>query len=292
MINQYKRHDIFRCCQEAHSRFQNVVSVYHVLKEKECFPQGCIYFKWKCRLLNKGNSCHKKFTHVGRQCFSCKNFFDEKVINKPRLLLPQQEYLKFREELREFESWLQRVLNNRVDFLGTVDSVKPHFLMSVNNSRRNISFKGFFLTFREGFFHTTPFNDLIYLHIPPHWQSKYRFCREDQLEFQAYVTLNKGRIILKKVRQLEIVSKNDDEYWTESQAMVARSAGSLFDDQHEKCLACEKGALLDTYEERKGRSIGYRKLFCLEGMADPGLCAYSTLKNIVKDECYWDRAND
>lgn len=285
MINQYKRHDIFRCCQEAHSKFQNVVSVYHVLKEKKCFPQGCIYFRWKCRLLNKGKSCHKKYTHVGRQCFSCKNFFDEKVINKPKLLLPDQEYIRFQQDLYEFEVWLQSVLNKPVDFLGTVDSVKPHFLMSINNSKQNISFKGFFLTFREGFFHVTPFNDLIYLHIPPSWQSRFRFCREDQLEFQAQVTLDKGRIVLKKVRRLEIISKNNEDHWTESQAMVARNAGSLFNYQHEKCLACEKGALLDTFEEKKGRRIGYRKLFCLEGMADPRLCVYSTLKNVIKDKC-------
>ena len=123
MINQYKRQDVFRCSHTAHFRFEKNVSVYHVLKEKECFPEGCIYFLWKCRLLNKGNSCPKKYRHVGRDCFSCKNYFDEKINHQPEIILDEEAYKKFQLDLEEFEDWLEQNVGRWVEFSGIINSV-------------------------------------------------------------------------------------------------------------------------------------------------------------------------
>jgi hypothetical protein len=69
LVNQYKRQDIFRCTHDSHSRFNHAVSTYHVLKVKRCFPDGCTYFRWKCRNLNKGISCTKKISSCGPALF-------------------------------------------------------------------------------------------------------------------------------------------------------------------------------------------------------------------------------
>lgn len=57
MRNQYKRLDVFRCKLDFHEAFDGKVSVYHVLKVKRCLHEGCFYFKWHCRLLEKGARC-------------------------------------------------------------------------------------------------------------------------------------------------------------------------------------------------------------------------------------------
>ena len=78
MINPYKRTDIFRCKYPAHARFEHQVSTYHVLRVKNCFPQGCLSFKWRCELMDKGKRCIKGFKFIGKKCFGCRFFYDEK----------------------------------------------------------------------------------------------------------------------------------------------------------------------------------------------------------------------
>ena len=102
MRNPYKRLDIFRCKYYNHAKFDYKVSAYHVLRVKNCYPQGCLYFKWHCKLLNKGQSCIKGFQHVGKKCFGCKHYYDEKVNNQPELLISEEEYHFFLDELEEF----------------------------------------------------------------------------------------------------------------------------------------------------------------------------------------------
>jgi hypothetical protein len=142
LINQYKRQNVFQCGHKAHFRFEKNVSVYHVLKEKKCHPEGCIYFLWKCRLLNKGHSCPKGYQHVGRNCFSCKNYFEEKITYQPEILLNKEEFENFQRELEEFENWLEGAIGKRVEFSGTVNSVKPHFKKKKFGSKESLTFPG------------------------------------------------------------------------------------------------------------------------------------------------------
>ena len=124
IINHYKRHDIFKCVHQSHVNFEHRVSVYHVLKEKQCYPEGCIYFNWRYRLLNKGKSCPRKFKHVGKNCFNCKDFYDEKEIFKPELLLSEEEYQIFIRKLNQFEDWLEELRGKDIEFSGIINSLK------------------------------------------------------------------------------------------------------------------------------------------------------------------------
>jgi hypothetical protein len=280
LINQYKRQDVFRCSHKAHFRFEKSVSVYHVLKEKNCFPQGCIWFLWKCTLLNKGQSCPKKYQHVGRDCFSCKNYFEEKIIYQPDIMLNPVGYKKFKSDLEEFEEWLERVRGKWVEFSGTVNSVKPHFRKIRYGVKEVLNFPGFLISFKEGYLDRVFFKDHIFVTISRRTQQNLKFASGDDVEFKARFMTDKGRIVLERIKYVEFLHKEEETSWSLSQALVAKNTGTEFDCQPERCMLCENGSLLDVVEKTGNNSSIKRHLFCLLGMEDPETCVYHLAKKI------------
>jgi len=283
LINQYKRQDVFRCSHKAHFRFESNVSVYHVLKEKRCFPEGCIYFLWKCQLLNKGHSCPKGYRHVGRDCFSCKHYFDEKIVYQPETGLDEEEYKKFESDLEEFEEWLEATVGKWVEFSGKVNSVKPHFRKIKFGSKETLSFPGFLISFKEGYLDRVFFKDHIFVTISRKTQQNFKFARGDEVEFKARLRANRGRMVLERIRYVEFLHKEEAESWSLSQALVAKNTGKEIDCQPEKCMMCENGCLMDVVEKTDKSSAVRRHLFCLIGMENPEECVYHLIKRIEKD---------
>jgi hypothetical protein len=284
LTNQYKRRDVFRCSHQAHFHFEKNVSVYHVLKEKRCFPQGCIYFLWKCTLLNKGQSCPKKYQHVGRDCFSCKNYFDEKVVYQPEIILDSEQYKKFEGDLEEFEEWLEETVGKWVEFSGTVNSVKPHFRKIKFGSKETLSFPGFLISFKEGYLDRVFFKDHIFVTISKRTQQNLKFARGDEVEFKARLRIDRGRIVLERIRYVEFLHKEEATSWTLSQALVAKNTGKEFDCQPEKCMMCENGCLVDIVEKTDRSPNTRRHLFCLIGIENPEECMYHLAKKIKKEK--------
>jgi hypothetical protein len=280
LINQYKRQDVFQCGHKAHFKFEKNVSVYHVLKEKGCHPEGCIYFLWKCKLLNKGHSCPKGYQHVGRNCFSCKNYFEEKISYQPEILLDKEEFGNFQRDLEEFEDWLESVVGKRIEFSGTVNSVKPHFRKRILGSKEVLTFPGFLISFKEGYLGRVFFKDYVFLTLSRKSQENLRFAKGDKVEFEATLRTDKGRIILEKIGRVEFLEKRKDAFWSESLALVAKNTGTEFDCQPENCLVCENGCLLDVVEKEGERSKIHRHLFCLAGVGDPEACVYHLAKKM------------
>jgi hypothetical protein len=281
IINQYKRHDIFKCVHQSHVNFEHRVSVYHVLKAKKCYPEGCIYFNWRCRRLNKGKPCSKKFKHVGKNCFNCKEFYDEKEILQPELLLSDVEYQKFIRNFNLFEDWLEELRGNEIDFSGTINSLKPSFYKNDNHRNSQLSFDGFLINFKEGYINLDHFNDLVYAKISSRMQHRYNFCKGDKVNFYARFNEKDGRIILSRLNRIDIDEKADNETWTESKAHLAKKTGTIIPVQYEKCLNCDKGSLLDIISDSKRQ----RMLFCLEGIRDPHFCSYTISKLLLADSC-------
>jgi hypothetical protein len=280
LINQYKRQDVFKCSHQAHFRFEKSVSVYHVLKDKRCFPVGCIWFKWKCRLLNKGQSCPKGYKHVGRDCFSCKNYFEEKIQYQPEVILSPDEYKKFQRDLEEFEEWLERTIGRWMEFSGKVHSVKPHFRKVVYGAKEILEFPGYLISFREGYLDRIFFRDAIFVTVSRRTQLNLKFSKGDEVEFKARLRTDKGRIILDRIKYVEFPHKEEADTWSQGQALVARSTGTELDCQPEKCMLCDNGSLLDVVEKHGDKSIVRRHLFCLAGMEDPEACVYHLAKKI------------
>ena len=281
IINHYKRHDIFKCTHQSHIHFEYRVSVYHVLKEKECFPEGCIYFNWRCRLLNKGKTCPKKIKHVGRNCFNCKEFYDEKEIFKPELLVPGSDYKNFIESLNSFEDWVEAVRGREIDFSGTINSLKPSFFKKADAPEKQVSFDGFLMNFKGGYINLDYFDDLIYAKTNSAVQHRLKLCKGDKLNFRAQVKEERGRIVLVRIRGIDIEEKAADDIWTESRAQLAKRTGTIIPRHYDKCLNCDKGSLLDIITDAKKQ----RMLLCLEGIKDPDYCIYSVSKLLLADNC-------
>jgi len=282
--NQYKRQDVFRCSHKAHFKFEKSVSVYHVLLEKKCFPQGCLYFFWKCRLLNKGNSCPKGFEHVGKKCFGCREYYEEKVCYQPELLLKQEEFEKFKKSLEEYQEWLEEVSGKDVEFSGEVNSVKPHLKKIIYPKGVSLKFKGFLLSFKKGWIDRVFFDDYLYARISVGAQRRLNFSRGDKLDFKARLIVDRGRIVLERVRYVEFSEKAGSPSWDLSEALVARSTGTEFDCQPERCLVCEKGCLLDVVDKSSFKEKIYRHLFCLAGTEDPENCLYDLKKKLEMEK--------
>ena len=287
-VNHYKRQDIFRCVQQAHAQFENRVSVYHVLKEKGCYPRGCIYFNWRCRKLNKGLSCPRKFKHVGRKCFGCKEFYDEKVINRPEVVLSDEEFSQFMRDLGEFETWLSGLKGTEVNLSGTINSVKPRMKHIIQGKRGRIELNGFVLIFRDAFIDLTKFEDFSYLTISKSLQAKYRFSKGDKLDLFARVSLDRGRLIFGRPNRIEIDERGEGEAWSWDKALVAARTATHIPYQLEKCVACDRGCLLDTVERTNAGERHKRQLFCLQGIKDPYHCIYDVAKTIDVEPCAVD----
>ena len=281
ITNQYKRHDIFTCTHQAHTRFGYRVSVYHVLKEKACFPRGCIYFNWRCRLLNKGQTCPKKFKHVGKNCFNCREFYDEKEILKPELLIDDNDYAGFIRSMHVFEDWLESVRGREIEFSGTVHALKPGFYRKADAPEGRVSFDGFLLNFSGGYINLDYFDDSVYAKIGSAAQSRLKLCTGDKLTFRAQVKEERGRIVLVRARGIEIDEKASGDIWTESRAQLAKSTGTVIPRYYEKCISCDRGSLLDVVSTDKMQ----RMMLCLEGIQDPEYCVYSVSKLLTLDNC-------
>jgi len=292
LINQHKRQDVFQCAHKAHFKFDKNVSVYHVMREKNCFPQGCIYFVWRCKLLNKGRSCPKGYEHVGRKCFGCKYYYEDKICHQPEAILSDQEFEEFKKSLEEYEEWLETVVGRDVEFSGVINSVKPHLKKMISGSRQNIFFKGFLLSFKQGFINRVFLDDYLYASVSTKSHERYKFAKGDKLDFLARLKIDHGRIVLDKIRRVEFAEKSASSSWNFSQAIVAKNVGTELDCQPEKCLRCEKGCLLDVVARTEAKEKIFRHLFCLAGTEDPEVCYYDLKKKIDKDKLKEDISQD
>jgi hypothetical protein len=255
--------------------------VYHVLKDKKCFPDGCIYFKWRCRKLDKGHTCPRKYKHVGRGCASCRHYYDIKVIKKPEIILSPKDYARFQEELKVFERWLKTTVGSLVEFSGAVNSVKPRYTLHCTGNRHRLTFDGFLLNFSEGFIGTTPFSDFIYVPVSSRLQGRFQFAKGDHVSMQCYFDMQEGVPVLRKPRAIEIIQRGDPPFWNESRARVAQRTGSVLPCQDEKCYGCDRGILLPVVSANDTRTVQKRKMFCLEGVESPDLCLYAVHRHLT-----------
>lgn len=274
MINPYKRSDVFKCSSTGHEKFENRVSVYHVLKVKKCFPQGCIYFKWKCTLLNKGKRCLRGYGYVGRKCFGCKHYYDEKINNQPTLQIAENEYRELLENIDDFEDWCQSVQYKNNDIEGKIISIKPALSKTVENKNSYLKLYGYFIHFNEAFINATHWEDHCYLFLRPELQEKYHFSNKDRIEFRARVELDNGRLVFNKINSINILEKSGNAAWSSSDARVAKHTIITMKSQHSKCLQCRHGVLVDVTDKSKHDWVRRRDLMCLKSVNDPKSCIY------------------
>ena len=272
MLNQYKREDIFRCSQEAHKRFGGKVSVYHVLKEKSCYPQGCLYFQWHCFLLEKGNRCIHRYQYVGKNCRGCTYYIEEKIHLQPELLLTENQYDCFMEELADFETWLDSVRFKRQTVGGEINCIKPWFEQVLLHNSRTIKVRGYLLVFKKGFIGMELFEDTFYIRVSESLMRTFQFLPKMVLEMEGEIREDRGRIVIHKPRKIDVLKKGFGESLNREQCLVAIKTSTQLNEQPEQCLVCSWGGLVDVVNRRNREEKRYRNLFCMKGIANPEGC--------------------
>ncbi|MBN2090869.1 hypothetical protein JW964_14745 [candidate division KSB1 bacterium] len=285
MINQYKRMDVFRCNYQSHSKFENKVSVYHVLKKKNCWPAGCIAFKWKCLLQDKGKTCIKGYHYVGKNCQGCSYYQDIKINYQPIIILPAEEIVQFWEDLAEFEDWLLENKGKELNIYGEICSVKPLFRKNSSGSNETIRIGGYTLIFNTGYFGITPFEDFFYVNISQERQRQLQFAAGDVIEFSGRFEIDHGRLIFRNIRKIEFIEKGTATPLEWSDVLIAKETATLFKNQPTQCLNCRYGVLIDVFESGFQQKIERRQLYCLKGIPDVQLCTeylFDNLKQLEK----------
>jgi hypothetical protein len=162
--------------------------------------------------------------------------------------------------------------------------VKPHFRKITFGSKQTISFSGFLISFAEGYIDRTFFQDHVFVSISRLTQQNLRFAAGDEVEFQARLGTDRGRIVLDRIRHIDFLQRENRKAPTVSEALVARSTGTEFDCQPEKCMICEKGCLLDVVDRAGTKSPVRRHLYCLAGVENPDDCVYHLVKKIEREK--------
>ena len=272
MNNPFKRRDVFQCSQEAHRAFQGRVSVYHVLNEKECYPQGCLSFVGFCSLLQKGRKCVHGFQFTGRKCKGCTYYLEEKIHHQPRLLLDEESYEIFLEELSEFEIWVNEIQYRPMEISGRISVIKPWFEQDILDHQKKTYLKGFLLILHKGFIGLKSFEDTIYIRVSHHQMQTYRFLPKMKIELLGDVRINHGRLVVHKPRKIEILKKGWGRPMSKAEALVSIKTAVLLKDQRDKCLDCRWGALVDVRQNKNGEESRFRHLYCLKSVVSPDGC--------------------
>lgn len=283
-INQYKRLDIFQCNQTAHEDFNGRVSAYHVLNEKFCYPQGCLYFLWHCSRLQKGIPCVHGFRFVGSKCSGCTHYLEDKIHLQPRLLISQESYKTFLEEYEIFENWLNNIKYKQLNIACQIKNVKPWFEKVIypgNESRTKL--RGYLLVCSPGYFGIDQFNDIFYIRVHEKQMEQYQFNSRMKIELIGEIREDRGRIIIHKPNYVEIIKQGEGKAWNRNRALVAVKTAIQFKEQPDKCLLCKEGSLVDVFDKRFREEKRYRNLFCLNSIQDQKGCYIHALKTLKID---------
>lgn len=273
MINHYKRNDIFKCMHLSHKRFGNRVSVYHVLKVKNCFPNGCISFEGVCRLLNKGQNCVKGYNYAGANCTRCSYFKEQKIIRNPEILLQKDEYENFLDDLDCFEEWIERNRGRFLQFRGTISWIKPSFEKKIYRKNTATILKGFIIGFKNSFIDIERFDDYTYALFTGNEQDRLALSRGDEIEFSGKFDMDNGMIMFYNHKQLEIITRAYQfEPPTSSQAKVALAVSKILTKKDEKCTDCPSGSLIYIKDFTGNKLKQFRRFICAEGYENAEVC--------------------
>ena len=289
MRNFYKQNDIFICKHDTHKHFSSKMSVYHILEEKKCYPDGCVYFRWKCKILAKKKKCHRNFSTVGKHCFSCTHFYEEKIHQFPQFKINEIEKNNFFEQYSEFGEWIDSLENKRVFCEGTINSILPDFTVNKKNEKLNIGINGFLVTFNEGFIEDQHFEDSFYLHVDSMQQNKFNLRENDEIEFKAILKIIDGRLELFYAKHFNFYLRGKSKPLLRSDLLVSLNSAITFEIQHQKCKSCGFSVTPRIHNNNSGKN---RVLICSKGINDPEFCL-EHIERVEKncDICDNDKVN-
>jgi hypothetical protein len=248
------------------------MSPFYILSEKQCYPDGCVYFHWKCRLLAKKKICFRGFSHVGKKCFNCKYFYEEKRHQYPELIVKDEENDNFIDHFSEFEEWINDLQSKRVPCEGIIAGISPDLYLKRQGSRQKIYSTGFLIRFEEGYIDNLLFEDPFYLSISGMSQNKLLLRKGDNIEFEASLMIDRGRFRFIKPGRFQFYERGDEKPLRKNDILVALQTYTIQENQPGKCIDCAAGVLVDVENSNNGPS---RATVCLQGVADYHYCSFA-----------------
>ncbi len=268
-FNLYKQKSTFRCVHDVHQHFLAEMSPFHILVQKACYPHGCIYFKWKCRLLAKRKKCFRNFEKIGRECFNCRYFYEEKIHQYPEFVNNQLDFSDFQASFADFQSWVDSLKKRRLSVEGIVNFVSPELIIQQNNGIPFIRFTGFLVRYESGYIDNVPFEDPFYLRISSITQQQLKIRRGDKMDFMAQVEIDRGRFRFFKSGNFVFYERGENNFLLKKDVLERLNKCKIHTKQNAICLSCKHGILADWENINHGPS---RSLICLEGVMNPVTC--------------------
>ncbi len=269
--NLFKSIEKFRCVHDVHRHFKSQMSTYHILIEKNCYPDGCVYFQWKCRLLAKQKKCFRNFKKVGKNCTNCKYFYEEKIHQYPEFDQSHESFADFQLEFQEFLEWINHLKHNRVSCEGRISSVKPDLWIEQKQNSHHINVSGFLIAFSSGYIDNLPFEDPFYLSVSSLTQDKLKFKQNDLFEFDAKLNIDRGRLVFRNSGKFYFIERGNEPALNKSNLLVTLATATVQTDQPAKCLNCSQGILADVNTNSPGPR---RSMVCMMGAPDYRLCTF------------------
>lgn len=282
--NLFKNQDVFRCFHQLHKKFSNVVSVWHVMEGRGCYPQGCISFYMKCKSILKGKSCHRGFRKPGKLCFSCKFLVEEKNHYFPKVILNEKEWSEFKEKYNKFLFWVRSLEGKYIRFYGKIETVKPYIKHLYFDKGSKFLIKGYLLTLKWAYLERDFFEDKLFLYIPKGKIWRLKSLKLDEIEGFASFNLSQGNFFLSNPKNLYSI-KGEELNFKEENVLLKIKMGSVFNIYQGKCFDCEKGIPTSVENQSSKRFIPKREIICLEGYSNPSLCLNEIYKNIKIEKC-------
>jgi hypothetical protein len=291
MRNCYKREDVFLCRHDAHRRFDHRISAFHVLREKRCYPDGCVSFLWKCKLLDKGGACPKRYRHVGNNCTQCRSYTEEKIHRRPEIMLAPEAFESFRDECRRFDEWLEDHGGRLLQVGGLITHLHPHLVQRREGRHASLSLRGFLVRLMPAYVGLRGLEDALYMRMSRVQQQRVRFAVGDGVEAEGWLRMDRGRIVVEPLRRVHRESSGGGTPAQWDRALLDRTAAVRLATQPGRCLGCERGLLVDVEDvearsDRRGDRRGgpgngrRRELLCLEGIGRPADCPYEGLVDL------------
>ncbi len=282
--NPYKSKNIFVCRHEAHRDFEHRVSAWHVMHEKQCHPEGCIDFIWKCKLLNKGGTCHKGYQFVGSNCGQCRHYDEEKIQRYPELQVSDEKYQAFQHKCALFDDWLEDNIGRKLETGGRITDIRPNLVRRVDGRRSHLSQRGYLIRLQPAYIAHEGFEDALYLRISNNQQRRHGLAVYDSIECHGLIRFIRGRIVIEEPRRIFVDERGGQEPAAWDQAVLDRVNAVTLDGQPGRCLQCERGVLVDVEDDSGRRGKRHRgpgrEMLCLEGIGRPQGCPYEIMREI------------
>lgn len=283
--NLFKRQDVFRCFYEQHKKFSNVVSVWHIMEKRKCYPQGCIGFYLKCKIILKGRRCSKGFKKPGNLCASCRFLIEEKNHYVPKIILNEKEWMDFKFKYNKFLFWIKSLNGKVLKFYAKVENIKPYITHIYFDRGSKFLLKGYFLLLKWAYIERDLFEDKLFLYIPVKKSWKLKKLTKNEIEGFGTFHLSNGNFFISNPKNLMSVKGEDLFFKEEKDLLLKLKFGSIFKIYQGKCFDCEKGIPIVVENQSHNKFLPKKEIICLEGYISPSTCLNEIYKNIKIEKC-------